>query len=147
MKSHMFHLHSWMGASARAMLPESRSSSLAPGHPSSYDPKALLSSSVAQNAQQPRPRGSSRVELDPFDPIPTVCCCPVTKSCLTLCDPVNCSMPRFPVLHHLLEFAQTHVHWVNEAIQPSHPLSPPSPSALSLSQHQGLFQCVGSSHQ
>ena len=54
-------------------------------------------------------------------------------------DPMNCSMPGFPVLHYLLEFAQTQVHSVNNIIQPSHPLSPPSPPALNLSQHQGLF--------
>ena len=58
------------------------------------------------------------------------CYCPVAKSCLTLCDPMDCSMPGFPVLHHPLEFAQTHVHW---AIQPSHPLLPSS-LAPSLSQ-------------
>ena len=56
-------------------------------------------------------------------------------------------MPGFPVLHHLPDFAQTHVHWVSDAIQPSHPLSPPSPLALNLSQHQGLFQGVSSLHQ
>ena len=66
-------------------------------------------------------------------------CCSVTQSYPTLSDPVNRSAPGFPVLHHLLEFAQTHVHWVNDAIQPSHPLSSPSPPAVSLSQHQGLF--------
>ena len=54
----------------------------------------------------------------------------------------NCSTPGFPVLHYLLEFIQTHVHWVGDAIQPSHPLSPPSPPALNLSQHQGLFQWI-----
>ena len=53
---------------------------------------------------------------------------------------MNCSMPGFPVLHYLPELAQTHVHWVGDAIQPSHPLSPPSPPAFNLSQHQGLFQ-------
>ena len=76
-------------------------------------------------------------------------CCyfSVAKSCLTLSDPINSSMPGFPVLHYLPEFAQTHVHWVGDAIQPSHPLSPPSPPALNLSQHQGLFRWVGSSHQ
>ena len=74
-------------------------------------------------------------------------CCWVTQSCPTLCDPMDCSTPGFPVLHHLPEFAQTHVHWVNGAIQPSHPLSSPFPPALNLSQHQGLFQWVGSSHQ
>ena len=67
--------------------------------------------------------------------------------CLTLCNPMDCCMPGFPVLHYLLEFAQIHVHWVNNAIQPSHPLLPSSPPALSLSQHQGLFQRVSSLHQ
>ena len=52
------------------------------------------------------------------------CCCSVTQLCLALRDPVNCSMPDFPVLYHLLQFAQTHVHWVSDAIQPSHSLSP-----------------------
>ena len=75
------------------------------------------------------------------------CCCSVTKSCLTLCNPMGCSMPSFPVLHHLLELAQTHVHWVGDAIQPSYPLSSPSPPAFNLSHHQGLFQWVGSFHQ
>ena len=72
------------------------------------------------------------------------CCCSIAQSCLNLCDPMDCSMPGFPVLHHLLEFAQTHVHWVSDAIQPFNPLLPPSPLALNLSQHQGLFQWVGS---
>ena len=71
----------------------------------------------------------------------------VTQSCLALCDPVNCSMPDLPVHHHLLEFTQTHAHWVGDAIQPSHPLSSPSPSALNLSQHQRLFKWVSSSNQ
>ena len=59
---------------------------------------------------------------------------------------MDCSMPGFPVHHQLLELAQTHAHWVNDAIQPSHPLSSPSP-AFNFSQHQGLFQRVSSSHQ
>ena len=71
----------------------------------------------------------------------------VLQSCLTLCNPMNYSRPRFPVHHQLLEFAQTHVHQVSDAIQPSHSLSSPSPSALNLSQHQGLFQWVSSWHQ
>ena len=70
------------------------------------------------------------------------CCCPFTQSCLTLCNPMNCSTPGFPVLHHLPELAQTHVHWVSDAIQPSRPLSPLSPPTLNLSQHLGLFQWV-----
>jgi len=75
------------------------------------------------------------------------CCCSVAQSYLTLCNPVNCSMPSFSVLHCLLEFAQTQVHWVDDAIQPSHPLSAPSPPSFNLSHHQGLFQWVSCSHQ
>ena len=75
----------------------------------------------------------------------TFCYYSVTKSCPTLCDPMDCSTPGFPVLLCLPEFAQVHVHWVGDAIQPSHPLLPPSPLALNLSQDQGLFQWVGSS--
>ena len=71
----------------------------------------------------------------------------VAQSCPTLCDSMDCSMPGFPVHHQLLELAQTHVHWVGDAIQPTHPLSSPSPSVFNLSQHQGLFQSVGLSHQ
>ena len=68
-----------------------------------------------------------------------------TQSCLTLCNPMNCSTPGLPVHHHQLsEPTQTHVHWVGDAIQPSHPLSSPSPPALNLSQHQGLFKWVSS---
>ena len=69
------------------------------------------------------------------------------QSCLTLCDPMGCRMPGFPVHHQLPQLAQTHVHWVGEAIQPSHPVLSPSPPAFNLSQHQGLFQWVSSSHQ
>ena len=75
------------------------------------------------------------------------CCCSVAKSCPTLCDPMDYSMPCSPVLHYLLEFAQIHIHGVGDANQPSHPLSPPSSSALNLSQHEGLFQWTDSSHQ
>ena len=60
----------------------------------------------------------------------------VAKSCPTLFDPTNCSMPGLPVHHQLLECTQTHVHWVSDTIQPSHPLSPPSPPAFNLSQHR-----------
>ena len=65
-----------------------------------------------------------------------------TQSCPTLCDPMDGRMPGFPVHHQLPELAQTHVHWVSDAIQPSHPLSYPSPPDFTLSQHQGLFQWV-----
>ena len=71
----------------------------------------------------------------------------VAQSCLTLCDPIDCSTPGLPVHHQLSEFTQTHVHWVGDAIQPSHPLSSPSPLAFNLSQHQGLFRWLSSSHQ
>ena len=69
----------------------------------------------------------------------------VAQSCLTLCNPMNRSTPGLPVHHQLLESTQIHVHWVGDAIQPSHPLSSPSPPALNLSQHQGLFKWVSSS--
>ena len=76
-----------------------------------------------------------------------ICCfCSVAKSWLTLCNPMNYSMPSFPVLHYLLEFAQSHVPWVSDAIQPSHPLLSPS-LALNLSHHQDLFQRVNSLNQ
>ena len=71
----------------------------------------------------------------------------VAQSRPTLCNPVDFSMPGLPVHHQLPKFAQTHVHWVSDAIQPSHPLSCPSPPAFNLSQHQGLFQWVTSCHQ
>ena len=71
----------------------------------------------------------------------------VSQSRPTLCNPMDCSMSGLPVHHQLSEFTQTHVHWVGDAIQPSHPLSSPSPPAFTLSQHQGLFKWVSSSHQ
>ena len=71
----------------------------------------------------------------------------ITQSCPTLCDPMNRSTPGLPVYHQLPEFSQTHVHWVGDAIQPSHPLSSPSPPAPNSSQHQGLSQWVSSSHE
>ena len=71
----------------------------------------------------------------------------VAQSCPALCDPVNRNTPGLPVHHQLPEFTQTHVHWVSHAIQPSHPLSSPSPPAPNPSQHQSLFQWVNSSHE
>ena len=71
----------------------------------------------------------------------------VAQSCPTLCYPMNRSTPGLPVHHQLPEFTQTHVHWVGDAIQPTHPLSPLSPPAPNPSQHQGLFQWVNSSHE
>ena len=71
----------------------------------------------------------------------------VSQLCPTLCNLMNRSMPGLPVYHQLPKFTQTHAHWVGDAIQPSHLLSPPSPPAPNPSQHQGLFQWVNSSHQ
>ena len=88
----------------------------------------------------PPSRGPSLLGLLPIR------CCLFTQLCLTLCDPIDYSMWGFPVLHYFLEFAQTHVRWVCDTIQPFHPLPPPSPPAFSLSQHQGLFQRIGPSH-
>ena len=74
-------------------------------------------------------------------------CCSVTKLCPTLCDAMSCRTPCVPILHCLREFAQTHVHWVSDAIQPSHPVLPSSSPALNLSHHHCLFQLVGSFYQ
>ena len=73
--------------------------------------------------------------------------CSVAQSCPTLCDPMDCSTPGWPFHHQLPEFAQTHIHWVNDVIQPSHPLLSASPAAFNLSHHHGLFQWVSSLHQ
>ena len=71
----------------------------------------------------------------------------VAQSCPTLCDPMDCGMPGLSVHHPVLELTHTHVHWVGDVVQPSHPLSFSSPPAFSPSQHEGLFQWVSSSHQ
>jgi len=77
-----------------------------------------------------------------------ICCCfSIAKSCLTLCNLMDCRMPAFLILQYLLEFAQTHVYWVGDPIQTTYPLSLPSPPALNRSQEQSLFQWVGSLHQ
>ena len=70
----------------------------------------------------------------------------VTQSCPTLCNPMDCSTPDFPIYHQLQELTQTHVHWVSDAIQPPHPPSSPSPPAPNPSQHQGLSQWICSLH-
>jgi len=82
-----------------------------------------------------------RIYSDQFSSVSSV-----AQSCPTLCNPMDCSTPGLPVHHQLSEPTQTHVHWVGDAIQPSHPLSSPSP-AFNLSQHQGLFKWVSSLHQ
>ena len=77
------------------------------------------------------------------------CCyhCSLAESCRTLCNPMDCSTLVSSALHNVLEFVQIHIHWVSDANEPSHPLSPSSPAAFNLSQHQDLFQWVGSSNQ
>ena len=92
-----------------------------------------------RNANQSHSEISSHTYLDQFSS--------VAQSCPTLCDPMNRSTPGLPVHHQLPECTQTHVHWVGNATQPYHPLSSPSPPALNLSQHRGLFQWVSSLHQ
>ena len=82
-----------------------------------------------------------------LDSQPSVQFSSVAQSCPTLCNPMNHSTPGLPVHHQLPEFTQIHVHWVGDAIQPSHPLSSPSPPAPNPSQHQGLFQWVNSLHE
>ena len=77
----------------------------------------------------------------------TYYCCSVTQLCPTLWNPIDWSIPVLPVLYHLPEFAQVHVHCIGDAVQPSHPLMPSFPSSLNLFQHQGLFKWVVCSHQ
>ena len=77
----------------------------------------------------------------------TNCCCSVTKLYPTLCNPMDCNMPGFPVLHYLREFIQTHIHQLSHAIQSAHPRPSPFPPAFSLAQHLGLFQWVSSLYQ
>ena len=102
---------------------------------SPFVPKVTLVSILLQSFQW----NHSKVDSDQFSS--------VTQSCPTLCNPKNCSMPGLSVHHQLQKFTQTHVHWVGDAIQPSHPLLSPSPPALYLSQHKGLFKWVRSSHE
>ena len=119
------------------------------GNPLQY---SCLGNPMNRGAWQATVYGFSSIRHDWATKPSTVhfCCHSVTKLCRALCDPMDCSTPGSPVLHHLPEFAQIYVHWVRDAIQPSHPLSSPSPFAFSLSQHLSLFkwvQWVGSLHQ
>ena len=105
-----------------------------PGHSSHFSD---LGQMPALQKNLPR-SATSNIENHSRHPTPQFSS--VTQLCPTLCDPMDCCKPGFPVHHHLLEFAQTYVHQVSDTIQPSHPLLFPSPPALNLSQHQGLFQ-------
>ena len=97
---------------------------------------------------QPHSRGRETLtpKLRTIPPVWGLSCCSVAQLWKTYCDPLDCSIPGFPVLHCLPEFAQIHISLVGDAIQLSHPLSSPSSPALNLSQHQGLFQWAGSKH-
>ena len=95
-----------------------------------YSVNYVLFSSTGRNLKYREARWSLNVRL-------TICYCSVAQLCPPLCSPMDCIMPGFPVLHHLLELAQTHVHWVGDAIQPSHPLSSPSRPTFHHSQHWG----------
>ena len=120
----------------------------------------ILQARILEWIAIPSSRGSSQSRIEPGFPAMKTDSLPseppgneivqfssVAQSCPTLCDPVNCSTPGLPLHHQLPESTQTLVHWVSDAIQPSHPLSSSSPPALSLSQDSGLFQWVNSSHQ
>ena len=100
----------------------------------------LISDSRVQGLLNTWSQGGQKFFLFPIYVLYVFCFCPVTQLCLMLCEPIDCSMPGIPVLLYLPEFAKTHVHQVSDAIQPSHPLLPALPPALSLSQHQRLFQ-------
>ena len=110
----------------------------------------LLYDYILNNETKPHPQGAylvQPVQRKPNDSInknlsyrPDVQFSSVAQSCLTLCDPMECSTPGFPVHHQLPELTQSHVHPVSDAIQPSHPLLPPSPPTFNLSQHHGLFK-------
>ena len=89
----------------------------------------------------------STLPSDMHGPVTLVQFSSVIQSCPNICDPMDCSTPDLPVHHQLPEFTQTHVHWLSDAIQPSHPLSSSSAPAFNLSQHQSLFKWVSSSHQ
>ena len=92
----------------------------------------------SQNMSE-RTRGERRGENWTWVCLECCYCCSIGKSCPTLCDPMDCSTPGFPVFHYLSEFAQTHVHWVGDAIHSSYPLSPPSPPALKSFPASGSF--------
>ena len=125
-----------------------------------FPPRTCLPVSSGQSTWYPLPqhRGKSlpsssgllkplSCTLHPFWASAGLCWYLVTQSCLTLCDTLDCSTPGLPLSHHLLESTRVHIHCIGDAIQPSHPLMPSSPSELSLSQHQGLFQWNVCLHQ
>ena len=118
-------------------------------HPFLLTFNVLLVSPISQTQLEAREQGSYVMQSleSAYRGISSVQISSVAKSCPTLCNPMDCSMPGFPVHHQLPEFTQTHVHWVSDAIQPSHSLWSPSPPSFNLAQHPSLFQWVSSSHQ
>ena len=146
--------HSWQSfSSCPSQVGESREP---PPEPVGWAGCAcLLSRSVMSDSLQPQwtvahlapLSGCNFYRWQATNPLPTVVQFnSVAQLCLTLCNPTDCSTPGLPVHHQFLEPTKTHVRWVGDAIQQSHPLSSPSPPACNLSQHQGLFQWVSSSH-
>ena len=119
---------------------------------------SCLKNSLGQRSLQVIVHGVARNQTDTFIFIPknfiyfcfnvnSIQFSSVIQLCPTLCNLMDCSTPGFPVYHQLPDLAQTHVHWISDAIRPSYPLPSPSPPAFNLSQHQGLFQWVSSSHE
>ena len=107
----------------------------------SYSPWGLKESNIVEQLSTRMPYMAGVCEKEPQSIIyVSSCISSVFQSCPTLCSPMNCSTPGLPVHHQLPESTETHVHRVSDAIQPSHPLSSPSPPTRNLSQHQGLFQ-------
>ena len=123
-----------------SILASGRSSGGWNGNPLQY---SCLRNPVDRGASQSAVYGVARVRHD----LATKQFSSVAQVCPSLCGPMDCSTPGLPVHHQVPEPTQTHVHWVGDAIQPSHPLSSPSPPAFNLFKHQGLFQWVSSSHQ
>ena len=115
--------------------------------PGPWRPSSCLSGKAGDAETREEQPGNNSAGLSQSSGSASVQFSSVPQLCRTLHDPMDCSTPGLPVHHQLPEFTQTHLHWVGDAIQPSHPLSSPSPPALNLSQHQGLFQWVSSSHQ
>ena len=140
------HFLRWIRPCPARAQPASRTSSPHSALSQDTGTTGLFSSSLRTSSLF-LPYGSTTIVPQPRLLFSSVQFSSVAQSCLTLCEPMDCSTPSFPVHHGLPEFTQTHVHWVGDAIQPSHPLSSPFPPAFNLSHHQGLFQWVSSSHQ
>ena len=140
------HFLRWIRPCPARAQPASRTSSPHSALSQDTGTTGLFSSSLRTSSLF-LPYGSTTIVPQPRLLFSSVQFSSVAQSCLTLCDPMNCSTPGLPVHHQLSDFTQTHVHQVSEGIQPSHPLSSPFPPAFNLSQHRGLFRWVSSLHQ